>query len=126
VTRSTSWRRDERLREELVERFDADGGFGDAPKFPRPSYVEALLEFDDPTTARAVERTLDAMSRRGIYDHLRGGFARYSVDAQWHVPHFEKMLSDQALLARAYLRAARRGPSTANGARSPSTRSSSC
>jgi len=52
------------------------------------------------------------MSRRGIYDHLRGGFARYSVDAEWHVPHFEKMLSDQALLARAYLRAARSMPDT--------------
>ncbi len=99
-----------RLRDELVERVDAEGGFGDAPKFPRPSYVEALLEFNDETARFAVERTLDAMSRRGIYDHLRGGFARYSVDAEWHVPHFEKMLSDQALLARAYLRAARAMP----------------
>jgi uncharacterized protein YyaL (SSP411 family) len=94
------------LRDELVQRVDEDGGFGDAPKFPRPSYVEALLEFDDDQTRAAVERTLDAMSRRGLYDHLRGGFARYSVDALWHVPHFEKMLSDQALLVRAYLRAA--------------------
>jgi uncharacterized protein YyaL (SSP411 family) len=100
----------ERLREDLVERFDADGGFGDAPKFPRPSYVEALLEFDDPRARFAVAQTLDAMSRRGIYDHLRGGFARYSVDAEWHVPHFEKMLSDQALLSRAYLRAAKAKP----------------
>ena len=99
-----------RLRDDLVERVDAEGGFGDAPKFPRPSYVEALLEFNDETARFAVERTLDAMSRRGIYDHLRGGFARYSVDAEWHVPHFEKMLSDQALLARAYLRAARSMP----------------
>ena len=97
----------QRLRDELVERVDAEGGFGDAPKFPRPSYVEALLEFSDDQALAAVERTLEAMSRRGIYDHLRGGFARYSVDAQWHVPHFEKMLSDQALLARTYLRAAR-------------------
>jgi hypothetical protein len=96
----------QRLRDELVQRVDGDGGFGDAPKFPRPSYVEALLEFDDEQTRAAVERTLDAMSRRGLYDHLRGGFARYSVDAIWHVPHFEKMLSDQALLVRAYLRAA--------------------
>ncbi len=96
----------QRLRDELVQRVDRDGGFGDAPKFPRPSYVEALLEFDDEQTRAAVERTLDAMSRRGLYDHLRGGFARYSVDALWHVPHFEKMLSDQALLVRAYLRAA--------------------
>ena len=60
--------------------------------------------------APLIERTLDAMSRRGLYDHLRGGFARYSVDAEWHVPHFEKMLSDQALLARTYLRAARALP----------------
>jgi uncharacterized protein YyaL (SSP411 family) len=99
-----------RLRDELVGRVDDDGGFGDAPKFPRSSYVEALLEFDDDEARAAVERTLDAMSRRGIYDHLRGGFARYSVDGEWHVPHFEKMLSDQALLARTYLRAARAWP----------------
>ncbi len=99
-----------RLRDDLVSRLDADGGFGDAPKFPRPSYVEALLEFDDDEARGAVERTLDAMARRGMYDHLRGGFARYSVDAEWHVPHFEKMLSDQALLARAYVRAARAMP----------------
>jgi len=99
-----------KLRDELVGRVDDDGGFGDAPKFPRPSYVEALLEFDDESARLAVERTLDAMSRRGLYDHLRGGFARYSVDAEWHVPHFEKMLSDQALLARAYLRATRAMP----------------
>jgi len=99
-----------RLRDELVGRVDVDGGFGDAPKFPRSSYVESLLEFDDDEARGAVERTLDAMSRRGIYDHLRGGFARYSVDGEWHVPHFEKMLSDQALLVRTYLRAARARP----------------
>ncbi len=97
----------ETLRRELLERFDEDGGFGEAPKFPRPSFVEALLEFDDDASRRAVEITLDAMSRRGLYDHLGGGFARYSVDGEWHVPHFEKMLSDQALLARCYLDAAR-------------------
>jgi uncharacterized protein YyaL (SSP411 family) len=98
------------LRDDLVARVDEEGGFGDAPKFPRPSYVEALLGFDDDQSRSAVARTLDAMSRRGLYDHLRGGFARYSVDAEWHVPHFEKMLSDQALLARAYLLASRRDP----------------
>ena len=95
------------LRDELVGRVDDDGGFGGAPKFPRPSFVDALLEFTDPEARAALRRTLDAMSRRGLYDHLRGGFARYSVDAQWHVPHFEKMLCDQGLLARCYLRAAR-------------------
>ncbi len=95
----------QRLRDELVDRVDVDGGFGTAPKFPRPDYIEALLEFDDEASRAAVERTLEAMSRRGLYDHFGGGFARYSVDATWHVPHFEKMLSDQALLARCYLRA---------------------
>jgi uncharacterized protein YyaL (SSP411 family) len=98
------------LRERLLERTDEEGGFGAAPKFPRPSYVEALLDFSDKASRGCVERTLDAMSRGGIYDHLRGGFARYSVDAQWHVPHFEKMLSDQALLARVYFRAHRSRP----------------
>ena len=97
----------ERLRDELCARVDLEGGFGDAPKFPRPDYVETLLEFDDTQARDALTRTLDAMSRRGLYDHISGGFARYSVDAQWHVPHFEKMLSDQALLARCYLRAAK-------------------
>lgn len=100
----------ERLRDELVARTDVEGGFGRAPKFPRPSYVDALLESDDDDTQDVVRRTLDSMSRRGIYDHLRGGFARYSVDDRWHIPHFEKMLSDQALLARSYLRAARARP----------------
>jgi uncharacterized protein YyaL (SSP411 family) len=98
------------LRDELVARIDEEGGFGDAPKFPRASYVEALVGYGDDESHSALARTLDAMSRRGLYDHLGGGFARYSVDAQWHVPHFEKMLSDQALLARAYLLAARRDP----------------
>lgn len=100
----------QQLRNELVSRVDVNGGFGDAPKFPRPSYVEALLDFNDAESRGAVERTLDAMSRRGLYDHVRGGFARYSVDDEWHVPHFEKMLSDQALLARVYFRAALRWP----------------
>ena len=95
------------LRDELVARVDGYGGFGSAPKFPRPSYLEALLDYRDAETVEAAARTLDAMSREGLYDHVRGGFARYSVDAEWRVPHFEKMLSDQALLARAYLRASR-------------------
>ncbi|HTT59884.1 MAG TPA: thioredoxin domain-containing protein [Acidimicrobiales bacterium] len=96
-----------RLCLDLVEQADSDGGFGGAPKFPRPSFVTALYECNDARSREVAGRTLDAMSRRGLYDHFRGGFARYSVDAEWHVPHFEKMLSDQALLARCYLRAAR-------------------
>lgn len=93
------------LRDELVEQVDSIGGFGTAPKFPRPSFIEALLDFDDETTRGAITRTLESMSRGGLFDHFGGGFARYSVDGEWHVPHFEKMLSDQALLARCYLRA---------------------
>jgi hypothetical protein len=95
------------LRDALVAQLDDQGGFGGAPKFPRPSFVRALMEFGDDESTRAVASTLEAMSRGGLYDHLRGGFARYSVDDEWHVPHFEKMLSDQALLARVYLQAAR-------------------
>jgi uncharacterized protein len=101
----TSVRR--RLRDDLVAKVDPDGGFGGPPKFPRPSFIEALLEFDDDEARHAVTITLDAMSRRGLYDHIDGGFARYSVDGEWHVPHFEKMLSDQALLAACYFDAAR-------------------
>ena len=96
-----------RLCRDLVDQVDDDGGFGSAPKFPRPSFVTALFECDDPEAHAVATRTLDVMSRRGLYDHFGGGFARYSVDAVWHVPHFEKMLSDQALLARCYLRASR-------------------
>jgi len=76
------------------------GGFGGAPKFPPASALELLLARGE---TEVVERTLDAMMAGGIYDQLGGGFARYSVDAGWLVPHFEKMLYDNALLARAYL-----------------------
>ncbi len=76
------------------------GGFGTAPKFPPASALELLLARGE---REIVERTLDAMLAGGIYDHLGGGFSRYSVDAEWLVPHFEKMLYDNALLARAYL-----------------------
>jgi len=76
------------------------GGFGRAPKFPPGSVLELLLARG---VTDVVERTLDAMMAGGIYDQLGGGFARYSVDAAWLVPHFEKMLYDNALLARAYL-----------------------
>ncbi len=103
----------EKLRDELVRQVDSEGGFGSAPKFPRPSYVNALLEFGDDRSREAVTLTLEAMSRRGLYDHFGGGFARYSVDGEWHVPHFEKMLSDQALLARGYILASRATPNLA-------------
>ena len=76
------------------------GGFGGAPKFPPASALELLLARGETEIA---ELTLDAMARGGIHDHLGGGFARYAVDADWLVPHFEKMLYDNALLARAYL-----------------------
>ena len=95
-----------RLAMEISQQTDADGGTS-APRFPRPSYVEALWKFEDQNVTAARERILEAMCRRGLFDHLGGGFARYSVDAHWHIPHFEKMLSDQALLARTYFRAAR-------------------
>jgi uncharacterized protein YyaL (SSP411 family) len=76
------------------------GGIGGAPKFPPASALELLLARG---VTAPVERTLDAMMAGGIYDQIGGGFARYSVDASWLVPHFEKMLYDNALLARAYL-----------------------
>src|SRR6266516_3701034 len=76
------------------------GGFGGAPKFPPASALELLLARGE---REIVETTLDAMLAGGVYDQLGGGFARYSVDAVWLVPHFEKMLYDNALLARAYL-----------------------
>ena len=96
---------DARLLEEAVRtlRAGADmerGGFGGAPKFPPPSALEMLLARG---ATDVVEKTLDAMLAGGIYDQLGGGFSRYSVDAAWLVPHFEKMLYDNALLARAYL-----------------------
>jgi hypothetical protein len=94
--------------EELAEAFDArHGGFGSAPKFPRPA--ELLFLFREHARAgRAQARdmalaTLGAMALGGMRDHLGGGFHRYSVDARWRVPHFEKMLYDQAQLALAYL-----------------------
>jgi len=76
------------------------GGFGTAPKFPPAAALELLMARGE---REIVERTLDAMLAGGIYDQLGGGFARYSVDAGWLVPHFEKMLYDNALLAPAYL-----------------------
>jgi hypothetical protein len=89
-------------------RFDPrHGGFGGAPKFPQPSVPSLLLRcakrFHDDEAARMVLHTCDRMAAGGIHDQLGGGFARYSVDAEWLVPHFEKMLYDQAQLAQLYL-----------------------
>src|SRR5215208_3148768 len=78
------------------------GGFGRAPKFPPSMVVEALLRDGSEQSMAMSGKTLDAMARGGIYDQLGGGFARYSVDAGWIVPHFEKMLYDNALLLGVY------------------------
>ncbi|MEI2765741.1 MAG: thioredoxin domain-containing protein [Dermatophilaceae bacterium] len=92
----TLWRLADRTR----------GGFGGAPKFPPSMVLEFLLRHLARTgsepAAQMVERTCEAMARGGMYDQLAGGFARYAVDADWVVPHFEKMLYDNALLARVY------------------------
>ena len=83
------------------------GGFGGAPKFPQPSMPSLLLRyakrFHDDEAAKMVLHTCSAMAAGGIHDQLGGGFARYSVDAEWLVPHFEKMLYDNAQLAQLYL-----------------------
>ena len=96
------------LRDEDTSR----GGFGPAPKFPPSALLEALLRTHErtrsPMPLDTVARTCTAMARGGIYDQLAGGFARYSVDADWIVPHFEKMLYDNALLLRVYAHWARR------------------
>ena len=99
----------------LREAFDAQwGGFGAAPKFPSPGNLEFLLMHEarvgddqraSPSAGEMALQTLRAMTSGGMYDQLGGGFARYSVDRQWLVPHFEKMLYDNAQLARAYLHA---------------------
>jgi len=96
--------------ESLWQRFDrTHGGWGGAPKFPQPMALEFLLRYHhttgDPLALRMVTQTLDAMARGGMYDQLGGGFHRYSVDDHWLVPHFEKMLYDNAQLARVYLHA---------------------
>ena len=94
----------------LAGRFDASwGGLAGAPKFPQPLTLEFVLRCwkrtGDEAALRFVEVTLRRMAAGGMYDQLGGGFARYSVDAHWLVPHFEKMLYDNALLVRAYLHA---------------------
>ena len=102
---------DEALQSLLAQHDATWGGFGGAPKFPQAMSLEVLVRAvarNGPAAndARAaLETSLDAMASGGMYDHLGGGFARYSVDNVWLVPHFEKMLYDQALLARVYLHA---------------------
>ncbi|MGH9460796.1 MAG: thioredoxin domain-containing protein, partial [Vicinamibacteria bacterium] len=95
---------------ELSSRFDPrDGGFSPAPKFPPSGALFLLLRFyhahEDDESLQMARLTLDKMAAGGMYDQLGGGFHRYSTDARWLVPHFEKMLYDNALLARAYLEA---------------------
>ncbi len=110
-----------RASQELAAEFDAlNGGFGDAPKFPNTMSLELLLRIHqhrlkgeiegrvapaEPAELEIVETSLQRMAKGGIYDQLGGGFHRYSVDAQWLAPHFEKMLYDNALLSRVYLHA---------------------
>jgi uncharacterized protein len=98
--------------QQFARTFDAhEGGFGGAPKFPRPVTLNFLMRFparnpDSDSGQHALEMvllTLRKMASGGVHDHIGGGFHRYSVDAHWHVPHFEKMLYDQAQLASAYL-----------------------
>lgn len=94
----------------LAARFDpVRGGFGQAPKFPTPHNLLFLLRYwkrtGEQRALEMVEHTLNAMGRGGIYDHVGLGFHRYSTDAEWLVPHFEKMLYDQAMLAMAYTEA---------------------
>jgi uncharacterized protein YyaL (SSP411 family) len=90
----------------LATQFDPQhGGFGGAPKFPPASALEFLMMRGSPAALSIVTTTLERMAKGGIYDQVGGGFARYSVDEHWLVPHFEKMLYDNALLARSYLHA---------------------
>lgn len=98
------------LFNQFASGFDPDhGGFGGAPKFPRTHDLSFLLAYffrtQNKDALHMVETTLDFMARGGIYDHLGGGFARYSTDKAWLVPHFEKMLYDQALLVKTYAEA---------------------
>ncbi|MDH3981900.1 MAG: thioredoxin domain-containing protein [Kiritimatiellaceae bacterium] len=92
--------------EDLLQQYDAKaGGFGLQPKFPTPHRLVYLLRQGDSEGIRAVEHTLEEMRKGGIFDHIGFGFHRYSTDRDWLLPHFEKMLYDQALLAMAYTEA---------------------
>jgi len=97
------------LARALLEDLDPfNGGFGTAPKFPREPVLLLLLDqaerSGDPELLEAAQASLDGMIRGGIHDHVSGGFHRYATDPEWHIPHFEKMLYNQALIARALLR----------------------
>jgi len=116
-TRPSTGQWDVRLPKQAFEMFaslfdEEDGGFGGAPKFPTPHNLSLLMAYgakaDEPEALRMAEETLDAMWRGGLYDHVGFGFARYSTDSRWLVPHFEKMLYDNALLAIAYTEAYQR------------------
>jgi hypothetical protein len=109
---TNGWRPDSALLQgaglRLKEGYDpVNGGFGSAPKFPSPSHPRFLLRyaarFKDEEATRMVLHTCERMAAGGIYDQIGGGFARYSVDARWLVPHFEKMLYDNAQLVQLYL-----------------------
>ncbi|MEZ5272126.1 MAG: thioredoxin domain-containing protein [Ilumatobacteraceae bacterium] len=101
---------DQAVQQLLTHHDPAWGGFGGAPKFPSTMNLDLLLRTvnaeSNAAARQAVVTTLDAMASGGMYDHIGGGFARYSVDERWLVPHFEKMLYDQALLVRVYTHAA--------------------
>ncbi|MGB5259709.1 MAG: thioredoxin domain-containing protein [Gammaproteobacteria bacterium] len=91
-------------RQQYRELYDElQGGFGMAPKFPQPARLLFLLEDTEPSSREMAAHTLERMIAGGIHDHLGGGFHRYSTDFEWRLPHFEKMLYDQALIARACL-----------------------
>lgn len=95
---------------QLADCFDSkNGGFGSAPKFPAPHNLIFLMEYGArekrPEALAMAEKTLVQMYRGGIFDHIGGGFSRYSTDGQWLVPHFEKMLYDNSLLVMAYIKA---------------------
>lgn len=91
----------------LAQNYDwQNGGWGQAPKFPQPMLIEFLLQRvsrGDRMALEICQHALDAMAKGGMYDVIGGGFARYSTDNRWLVPHFEKMLYDNAQLARVYL-----------------------
>src|SRR5439155_7500155 len=100
----------DRAAARIAQTYDPEhGGFGGAPKFPPSMTLDFLMQVNNRASNRQLEEiivnTLTRMARGGMYDQIGGGFHRYSVDARWLVPHFEKMLYDNALLARLYTRA---------------------